>query len=374
MKLVYVHSVALPGGAANTVNVAKMCDAFATAGQDIKLIFPGFGPDAGGRAAAAIRAYYGLSNFLRILRLPRLRMGGGARLFAFLASAAARLSGNPLIYTRDIATARAAQWLGLDVVYEAHSALGEQGVNARRDFGLCSRRRTFRRLVVISQALATDFLEQCPWLENKILVAHDGADAMPDTGKAPVKLDGFSVAYAGHLYPGKGMEIIAPLAERCPWAAFHIYGGRPSDLSDWRERLAGLPNITFHGHVPHSKLAELLPRHDVVLAPYQQRVTISDGGKTDVSRWMSPLKLFEYMSFGLPIVCSDLPVLREILRDRETALMCAPDVVEEWERALIRLRDEPELREAIGKQGQREFLAHYTWTKRAEHVLAGLSR
>lgn len=373
MKLAYIHNASLPGIAANTVNVAKMCDAFKAAGYSVKLIIPRSGLDCPQQLGEKIQSYYGLRARPHVTFLPRLKVRGGGWLFSLAASVAARLSGITLIYTRDISVARAAQWLGMNVVFEAHGAIEDQGPHTRRDFMSCAADSTFKRLVVISQALAENFNQKFPWLESKILVAHDGADPVaPDIPPSTLTSDGFTVGYSGHLYPGKGMEIIAPLAGRCPWAQFHIYGGADAAVNEWRTRLQHLPNIIFHGHIAHSRLNHLLPHHDVVIAPYQRRVTISDGGRTDVAQWMSPLKIFEYMSIGRPIICSDIPVLREILKDEVTALLCSPDSVEQWEAALLRLRDEPSLRVFLGKSAQAEFLANYSWDSRAKRVLAGL--
>lgn len=87
---------------------------------------------------------------------------------------------------------------------------------------------------------------------------------------------------------------------------------------------------------------------------------------------MSPLKLFEYMSAKKAIVCSDLPVLREILQDGSTALLVSPLDLNAWKAALLRIRDEPGLRQAIATEAHRKFLQSHTWSKRAETVLEGI--
>jgi glycosyltransferase involved in cell wall biosynthesis len=93
----------------------------------------------------------------------------------------------------------------------------------------------------------------------------------------------------------------------------------------------------------------------------------------DISAWMSPLKLFEYMRRCKPIIASDLPVLREVLRDGENALLVAPTDPEAWRAAILRLLHDAGLRQALGKSARRDFREHYTWERRAEKVLAGLT-
>jgi glycosyltransferase involved in cell wall biosynthesis len=87
---------------------------------------------------------------------------------------------------------------------------------------------------------------------------------------------------------------------------------------------------------------------------------------------MSPLKLFEYMAAGRPIVCSDLPVLREILQHERTALLCDPDDAASWAGALARLHDEPTLRRTLAEAARAQFELHFTWKARADRVLGGL--
>jgi len=51
------------------------------------------------------------------------------------------------------------------------------------------------------------------------------------------------VGYIGHLYSGKGMEIISKLIKHCEWADFHIVGGTEKDLSFWKSKLSRFNNV-----------------------------------------------------------------------------------------------------------------------------------
>lgn len=102
--------------------------------------------------------------------------------------------------------------------------------------------------------------------------------------------------------------------------------------------------------------------------PYQQRVAASSGG--DIAPYLSPMKAFEYLACGRAILCSDLPVLREILHP-DNAILLPKDEVAAWVAALQRLQTDVELRQRLGAQARREA-TRYSWEQRAANLLSGL--
>jgi glycosyltransferase involved in cell wall biosynthesis len=102
--------------------------------------------------------------------------------------------------------------------------------------------------------------------------------------------------------------------------------------------------------------------------PYGESVSASSGG--DIAPYLSPMKLFEYLASGRPILSSDLPVLREVLDD-EFAVLLPPGDVGAWAAALEALAADPARRERLGEAG-RTAAGQYSWKARAERILAGL--
>jgi glycosyltransferase involved in cell wall biosynthesis len=186
----------------------------------------------------------------------------------------------------------------------------------------------------------------------------------PLAGRAP------RLGYVGHLYAGRGVELLLRLAERRPDCELHVVGGSEADLERRRGALRP-PNLIFHGFVPPARLAELYAGFDLLLMPYQERVTVA-GGRSDTGRWMSPLKMFEYMAAGRPIVSSDLPVLREVLTHERNALLASPSDLDAWDAAVGRLLADPGLARRLGETARTDFLGHHTWDARAAAVLEGL--
>jgi glycosyltransferase involved in cell wall biosynthesis len=84
---------------------------------------------------------------------------------------------------------------------------------------------------------------------------------------------------------------------------------------------------------------------------------------------MSPLKLFEYMASGKPIVASDLPVLREILVEDRNALLYPPSDPAALAECLARLLADKSLATRLADQA-RQDVEDFTWERRAARILA----
>ncbi len=95
-------------------------------------------------------------------------------------------------------------------------------------------------------------------------------------------------------------------------------------------------------------------------------------GKGNTSAWMSPMKMFEYMATGRLIIASDLPVLREVLNERNAAL-CPPDDPGAWRLAAEKAANDPSWRTGLGQQARVE-VAKYSWKRRAERILEETGR
>lgn len=232
----------------------------------------------------------------------------------------------------------------------------------------------FEKLIVISHALKEEYLRRFGELvSGKILVAHDGADAyqLPESLAPPRKYSAIHspprIGYIGSFYPGKGIEMILTLAPRLPEYDFHVVGGTPTELSRWTAQKLS-PNLRFHGFVPPAHIYTHMANCDILLAPFMDAVLVGRKGG-DIVRWMSPLKVFEYMSAGVPMICTDLPVLREVLTDQVNCLLAQVNDPEDWEKKIRLLIEKPSLRETIGRQAQQDFFAQYTWEKRAYKLM-----
>jgi glycosyltransferase involved in cell wall biosynthesis len=173
--------------------------------------------------------------------------------------------------------------------------------------------------------------------------------------------------YIGHLYAGRGIELIESLARRRPDMLFLVVGGQQADV-DARRSANRENNLLFLGHYPHRSALQLAACVDVLLMPYQTSVSLGTG-RYDTARWMSPMKMFEYMATGVPIVSSDLPVLREVLCHEQNALLVAPDDVDGWAAAIDRIAGDAVLAGRLGADAYAQYERQHTWEHRARMLL-----
>ncbi|MDP3989546.1 MAG: glycosyltransferase family 4 protein [bacterium] len=277
-----------------------------------------------------------------------------------------------LVYGRFLEGCRLATTLQYQTIYEAHIPVWHKNESQEKLFKKMITQPTFCHLVVISQALKELYTKRFPLLQEHTLVAHDGANP-PTSHATPTNWPGrtahLQIGMVGHLYKGRGVEIIAEIAKALPDVDVHFIGGTEKDIAHWKQELT-LPNVFFHGFIEPAELSPYINALDVCLMPYQRTVSIHGRDTLNTSDYMSPLKLFQYMAHGKAIVASDLPVIREVL-DEQKALLVPPEDHEKWIEAVTRLQDS-NARKILATNAYNDFIQHYTWRKRADQILGKL--
>ncbi|MDQ3704295.1 MAG: glycosyltransferase family 4 protein [Chloroflexota bacterium] len=173
------------------------------------------------------------------------------------------------------------------------------------------------------------------------------------------------VGYTGLTFAYRGLDLLvqafAQVRHRHPGALLVLVGGRPHEIAELKElaRRCGIPDekVLFPGQVSQPLSARYLNASDVLVIP-----------DTVTTMTASPLKLFEYMAVGKPIVCKDMPALREILGDDSAAFFEAGSV-EALATALTSMLDDPEAARRLGATALQRS-AQYTYLGRAQKIAA----
>jgi glycosyltransferase involved in cell wall biosynthesis len=373
MRLAYLSNAKIPSREANSIHVMKMCQALGQLGHEVTLLAPdvqaGLEADVGDPYC-----FYGVEACFRLEKLPWRAFKGRGWIYGFEAGRLASRLGVDAAFGRCLHACSVAARLGVPTSWDAHMPTFLQRRTERWLFRWMIDAPAFRMMMTNCDALRCAVLADFPELADRIVAAHNGADALPEDIE-PADLgatdDRPHIGYVGHLYAGKGFELIRELAARAPWAVFHVVGGEQHTLDAVRGDPTLPSNIRLHGFVPPFEAERLILAFDVLLAPYQAEVKIAGGGET--AAWMSPLKLFAYMAAGRPILCSDLPVLREIIQDGRNGLLVSANDAEAWAEALRRLMMNHVERERLGANAHADFVARHTWCQRARRAVESLA-
>lgn len=393
MRILYFADIRFPLERANGIQTMETCHALAVRGHSVQLVVR---PDTH-IPARDPAAYYGLSEerHLVIERVPSGGRGGLAARVAYLAFAAGRAQGRgraDVVFTRDLGVASLMTRLPAGarppLVYESHgyapdvaAALPDLIATARKPSAGKLRRLAGREArvwriadgyVTITRGLAQEMARRFGE-RPRLAVVPDGVridsarargpDVDAEPGLPPV------VAYVGHLYAWKGVDILVEAIARLPEVHGLIVGGPEAEpdlarLKALAARLGIETRVTFTGLVEPPRVPDLLRRATVLALP--------NTASAISTQFTSPLKLFEYMAAGRPIVASNLPALSEVLEDGVNALLVAAGDPDALAGAVRRLLDDPALGRRLAAASLKAA-PEYGWNKRAERIEALLA-
>lgn len=374
LRALYVGSHPLFTEGASAVHMMKMCQAMANLGIAVECVLPGR------VKKERLFSYYGIKTSFRVT--PITLSGGVARrpLHGLLAATYAQKKRNEFDFalTRDLVFAWfAARVFGIPTVYDAHHP--PVNLMAERIIGSFSRSKSLLGMSFNSEGLRKIY-SRLGIAGQKPVVAHNGFEREAFEGECDISslrarlglpLDRKIVCYCGNTYRGRGLEILVCAAAQMPEVEFLIVGGRERDNALWREmaRQSGAANFRMDGFVAQREVSAYLLASDILVMPYSSGVTIRDG--TEAGEFTSPLKLFEYMAAGKPIVATGVPSVLEILRPGENSVVAPPDNAEEFIRVLGLVLGDPELCTRISERARLDA-AEYTWEKRVEKIIDGV--
>ncbi len=175
------------------------------------------------------------------------------------------------------------------------------------------------------------------------------------------------LGYIGTLDYHKQLELLvdvyAELLLEFPNLILVIVGDGPaySKLLGKVRKLKLEDKILFKGWIKHELVNEQLNCFDVAVHHY-------------ASAYMNPLKIFEYLSAGLPVVAPDIPSVTRAFKDHQDLLITGPQF-EEVKKTIKEIISDKELREKLGNNQNliKEMKDNYTWEKYAERILYNIN-
>lgn len=375
MNLVYLFNGRLPTEKAHGIQIAKMCEAFASEGNHVTLL-SSYRRNA---TAEDVFTFYGLRRNFTYHQVPGIDLmwipGRIAYYIQTICSAMVlvafayhyRTSG-ATFYARDYWTLFFLSLCGLHPVAELH------------DYRMKKPRWYVRYLLKKSRAiivnsrgtqelLVGDYAIQ----KSNILIAPNGVDLdffKSHESKEKVREElgifgGPIIGYTGRLETAgmdKGVSLLIEafgmVAHKT--ALLYIIGGPDIFLERYREKAKSLgleQRIIFTGQIPHACIPRYLQAMDGVVIPL---------GSNQHARTTSPIKLFEYMAAGKVIIASDLPALREVV-DSSVVVFFQPGDAHDLAVKIDEILSDPDRATRMARRSL-ERAQQYSWQSRAQHI------
>ncbi len=371
MQWYYVANARMPSEKAHGIQIAKMCEALVEAGVAVVLVVPWrFGEKT------TLKTFYGLRVDVPIIRLPSIDLYARGRvgyyvsslffmMVSFLFLFSKKMRGEKcIVYTVDLDnfSSSGLAYLGLPLFSEMHG--GKPVVLAQKVLF-----RSVRGIIAINKHIIAELQKKFPLSPARYLVEPNGVDATQfyprDKTAARQELtipfDQAVVLYTGRFFAWKGLESLAEAAALTPNTSWYIVGGTRESFCRVIHTDTAPDNMIFMGDQPYATMPTWIAAADALVVL---------GTKRDMqSYWYtSPMKLFEYLLSGRPIVASATPAIQEIVSDREVFLY-EPDNAQDLARQIsAALAESAQGAERIV---QAERLGrNFSWQARAARVAA----
>lgn len=373
-KIIYVANITLPSERAHSIQIMKTCEALSQKGERIELWITNRN---GRKSSEDIFSFYGIRHKFPIKKIPVIELFSKKNKWYFYIESLTFLAmvffkifmirGNLLFYTRDESVQFLKFFTGKKIIWEAHMI-------PKFDFLTKWRLKKINGIIAISESLKKILINKYKIDSDKISVAHDAVDLDDFSNFLPknkarelldIPQDKKVVLYVGGIARHKGIFVLLDTAkmlgseyliEIVGWFIHDESGKAKKYVEDNK-----INNVVFRGYIPRNDIPKYLSSADVLVIP--------NSGLNEESRdFTSPMKLFEYMSSGKPIVASATTTILEILNEKN-AILVRPDRPEDLKNGILKVFKDEDLAKRIAENSKKDVQEH-AWIKRAEKISA----
>ncbi|MGC9605506.1 MAG: glycosyltransferase family 4 protein [Minisyncoccia bacterium] len=378
MKIIYLANARIPTEKAHGVQIMKMCEAFAAEGHAVELVLP----RRFNQVADDPFAYYGVPRSFSIRKIGNVdlvslgKIGFAIQAVTFSIRALFDVCGKKeaIVYSRDAVPLFFLSFFRMPFYWEAHVSHYNFMVRRvlRKAKGVIAISGGLRDLFVGKGADLGKFLLAPDSIDGNILL--DPTDKRELRAKLGLPQDRTIVGYVGKYRTmgkekgvGELIKVFGEIASHFPKAHLLLVGINPSEMAEVKDVLAenavAPERFEIVGHVKQEQAMRYIKAADVLVMNYPDT--------PHYALYMSPLKLFEYMASGNPIVTTDLPSVREIL-DEKSAFFAPADDHRALREAIEKAILHPEEGAILARRALEE-VKKYTWQKRAAAITSFIS-
>lgn len=314
MKICYLANSAIPSTNASAIQIVKTCESFSKLKHKVLLITTGV-------SNKNIFNFYDVKSKFECLRLNSFNIFPlGIKFYLFsIFSIIHSINFKPDIYiTRNFFTCFLLVILKKKIIFEVHHDIDIESRIVRflvkKTKFLNS--KSIIKIIAISNYAKINYVNKYLVDKKKFIVLPSGSSIV-ENFKYPASKEKYNIGYFGSLYKSRGFDLLINLAKIDKKNNYHLYGDlkKIKNLNSKRN----IKNLFINNYIPYAKIPTALSKMDFLLLPYTSTITAS-GDVGDISKFTSPLKLFDYLSVGKVIICSDYEVLKEVLKQNKNAI------------------------------------------------------
>ena len=171
------------------------------------------------------------------------------------------------------------------------------------------------------------------------------------------------IGFVGGFYPWHGVELLLDIfpqiAREIPNVALLLIGEGPrKEYLTAQARQMGInASVVFTGNIAHEVLPQYIAAFDLAVLP-------------DSNDYGSPMKIYEYMAMGKPVVAPRLAPVEEGIIDGEVGLLFLKQDKDAFAFAILALLKDKERRLQMGEAARQHVLKNHRWKKNAEKIVA----
>ena len=337
-KINYVHFSSIPSYLPSSLQVIKTCESLSKNNYDVMLIKPGTG-----NKKFSIKKYYGLKHKVDIKEFTSINsfpQGLKFYLYCFYCLFFILKIKNSITISRSYFICYLLLLFRQKVILEIHHDIIGEGRITKFIFKYSNflNNKNLLNIIAITKSVKNLFVDKYKVKSKKITVLPSGSSININLKPNLNFNKRMKIGYFGTISPSKGINTIIKLSKIDRDNDYYIYGGLKSEIDKLRKKNFN-KNLYLNENVPYIDLPKIMIKMDILTIPYT-KIIKSAGEVDDISKYTSPLKLFDYLAVGKMIISSDLKVLREVISSKNAIFIKNFENVFEWKKNIIMAKNE----------------------------------
>lgn len=373
MRIIYIANARIPTEKAHGLQIVKMCEAFALQGAEVTLVVP----HRKGTVLSDPFSYYSIEKKFSIKYLPILETYTWGYLGFILGSCSFAISSYVYCLYRQIKDSKLIfysrdqdQFSFFPFFFGLRPYFFEIHGCKKKSFFHKKLFKNIKGVIATNSFIKEKLSENFPRISDRIILLPNGVDTREfipsdkDEARRTLSLPLLNtiILYAGHFYAWKGVDTLvdaAPLLSADK--SVYLVGGHDEDIQRLKKtNPQAAERVTFIGFRPHSEIPVWYSAADVL-------VITGTAKDADSVHYTSPIKLFEYMAMGRPIVAVDSPALRDIVSEHEVYFYKPDDAT-----SLAQAVNQVLADKSVATQkalSARNKVEQYSWNNRARQII-----